>query len=133
MSEHEGSAESGGVVREFVEAFNRRDADALVALAHPEIEFRPTMLVGSKRVYRGHDGLRHWAADLIAAETMHQVRVREIRPLGGGRFLLLSEVLLDGEVVSPSAMVAGLADGKIVEAHAYLSDEEMLAELDLLR
>jgi ketosteroid isomerase-like protein len=127
------SAEADRIGREFVDAFNRRDADALVALAHPEIEFRPTMLVGSKRVYRGHDGLRRWAADLIAAQTEHQVRVREIRSLGDQRFLLLSEVLLDGEAVTPSAMVARLADGKIIEARAYLSDEEMLTELDLLR
>jgi len=55
-SEHRAQADRIG--REFVDAFNRRDADGLVALSHPDIEFRPTMLAGSKRVYKGHEGLR---------------------------------------------------------------------------
>jgi ketosteroid isomerase-like protein len=133
VSTHENNIPPDQIAREFVEAFNRRDTDGLLALVHPEIEFRPTMLVGSERVYRGHDGFRSWAEDLAAAEATHQVRVRDIRVLEDRRFLVLSEVLLDGEVVAPSAMVAKLEEGKIVEAHAYLSDEAMLTELGLLR
>jgi len=129
-SEHRVQADSIG--REFVDAFNRRDADGLVALSHPDIEFRPTMLAGSKRVYKGHEGLRCWVAELVASGAQHHVRVSEIRKLDDRRFLLLSEVLLDGEAVAPSAMVAKLAGGKIIEDHAYLSDEGMLVELDLL-
>ncbi|MGH2913216.1 MAG: nuclear transport factor 2 family protein, partial [Solirubrobacteraceae bacterium] len=117
----------------FIEAFNLRDAEAMVALTHPELEFRPTMLAGSRRVYKGHDGLRTWVADLVASGAEHQVRVREVRVLGEQRLIVFTEVLLDGEAISPSAMVATLRDGKIVEARAYLSDEETLAELDLLR
>jgi ketosteroid isomerase-like protein len=117
----------------FVDAFNRRSADDLVALSHPDIEFRPTMLTGSRRVYRGHEGLRTWAAELVAGGAGHQVRVREVRSVEGNRLIVLSEVLLDGEVLTPSAMVARLRDGKIVEVKAYLSDEATLNELDLLR
>jgi ketosteroid isomerase-like protein len=133
VSPHENKVLLAQIVREFVDAFNRRDADGLLALAHLEIEFRPTMLVGSERVYRGYDGFRSWVADLVASPATHQVRVREIRVLEDQRFLVLSDVLLDSEVVSASAMVAKLADGKIVEAHAYLSDEAMLTDLNLLR
>lgn len=50
--------------RDFTDAFNRRDADGLVALADPAIEFCPTELVGSRRAYHGHEGLRQWVADL---------------------------------------------------------------------
>jgi ketosteroid isomerase-like protein len=121
-----------GIGRLFVDAFNRRDVEGLVALAHPEIEFRPTMIVGSKRIYKGHEGLRCWVADLIATDAKHYARVREVRMLEDQRLVVLSEVLLDGEVVSPSAMIARLLDGKIVDVQAYLSDETMLMELNLL-
>jgi ketosteroid isomerase-like protein len=120
------------IAHDFVNAFNLRDTEALVALTHPEVEFRPTMLAGSKRVYKGHDDLRTWVADLVASGAEHQVRVREVRALGEERLILLTEVLLDGEAITPSAMVATLRDGKIVEAKAYLSDETTLNGLDLL-
>jgi ketosteroid isomerase-like protein len=133
MAAFERQVQANQVGHDFIAAFNLRDADALVALAHPDVEFRPTMLVGSRRVYKGHEGLRTWVADLIASGAEHQVRVREVRTLGDERLVVLTEVLLGGEVISPSAMIATLRDGKVVEAHAYLSDETTLAELDLLR
>jgi hypothetical protein len=117
----------------FIDAFNRRDAEQLVALADPDIYFYPTELVGARRVYRGHDGLRRWVADLEASEIDHRVRLREVRALDESHFLVLSEVVMDGESVSPSAMLASLGDtGGILQAHAYLSDEQMLARLGLL-
>jgi hypothetical protein len=119
--------------RRFVDAFNRRDVDELVALADPDIEFHPTSIVGARRVYRGHDGLRRWATELGIAEIGHEVRVREVRQLDESRFLLLCEVLVDGELVTPSAMLARLTEaGRIVEAHAYLTDEETLTQVGIV-
>ncbi len=132
MPAAQNQAQATQIGHDFIDAFNARDAEALVALTHPDIEFRPTMLVGSKRVYKGHDDLRAWVADLVASGAEHQVRMREVRTVGEERLIVLTEVLLDGEVITPSAMVATLRDGKIVEAKAYLSDEVTLTELDLL-
>lgn len=61
----------------FIDAFNRRDANGLVALCHPEIEFNPTILVGERRTYRGHDGLRHWVAQLEESGSEHRARSPE--------------------------------------------------------
>lgn len=132
MSKTEVSIEAVG--HRFIDAFNRRDADALIALADPEIEFSPTSLVGTRRTYRGHDDMRRWVTELReSAIEHHQVRVREVRAVGDDRFVVLSEVLLGGETVSPSAMLARVsAAGLIVEAHAYLTDEQMLVQLGLL-
>lgn len=119
-----------GIGRAFTDAFNRRDADGLVALAHPAIEFCPTELVGSRRAYHGHDGLRQWVADLGESPIKHQVRVQDVRALDAKRFLLLSQVVLGDELISPSAMLAHIDErGAIVKAHAYLTDERMLAQL----
>lgn len=116
----------------FVDAFNRRDADGLVALAHPQVEFVPTILVGQRAVYQGHDGMRRWVADLVASGAVHQVRVREVRQLANDRIALLTEVLIEGDVTSPSAMVAVLREGLIVHAKAYLSDERTLIRVGVL-
>jgi hypothetical protein len=120
------------IAREFIDAFNRRDAEGLVALCDAEIDFQPTPLVGAHDGYRGHDGLRRWVEDLGTSGLDHQVRVREVRVLDERRFLLLSEVWIDGELVSPSAMLARLTEtGAIVEAQAFLSDEETLERIVL--
>jgi hypothetical protein len=41
-------------------------------------------------------------------------------------------VLLEGELLSPSAMIAKLEDGLIVNAKAYLSDESTLIRVGVL-
>jgi hypothetical protein len=130
MGDEELSAEELG--RRFIDGFNRRDADALVALCHPRLEFIPTILVGQRAVYHGHDGLRRWVEDLRESGAAHQVRVRRVRVLAPDRFAVLTEVLLDGELLSPSAMVAGVEDGLIVHVKAYLSDEHTLVRVGVL-
>ncbi|HXE43887.1 MAG TPA: nuclear transport factor 2 family protein [Conexibacter sp.] len=116
----------------FIDAFNRRDADALVALTHPQIVFVPTVLVGQRASYETHEGLRRWVAELIASGATHQVRLRDVRLLDPDRFAALTEVLIEDEVISPSAMIARLRDGLIVHAAAYLSDERTLIRVGVL-
>jgi hypothetical protein len=128
-----GAAAMEAIAGQFIDAFNRRDVDALLALCDRDIEFHPTVLVGARRIYRGHAGMRRWVADLQKAQIQHQVRVRRVRALGERRFMVLSEVLLDGERVTPSALLAQLtADGLIAQAHAYLSDEQTLGQVGLM-
>lgn len=116
----------------FVEAFNDRDDDALVALAHPRIVFRPTALAGHRRTYHGHAGLRRWVAELDATGADFQAHIREIRPLRPSGFLVLSKLRVGEELITDSAMIASVHQGKIIEAHGYLSDEEMLVQLGLI-
>jgi hypothetical protein len=120
------------IARRFIDAFNQRDADGLVALSDPEIEFHPTSLVGKRQRYDGHDGLRRWVAELEASSLRHQVRACEVRQHEDG-FILLSEVLLEGKLITPSAMVARLnEEHAIVEARAFLTDAELLARIGVM-
>lgn len=123
----------GTIGRMFIDAFNRRDVEGMVELSSPDVVFCPTLLVGARREYHGHSGLRRWCADLAAADASHQVRVREVRELAELRFVVLTEVLLDGELVSPSAMIADLDDRRLIaQARSYLSDEQTLIHLGLV-
>lgn len=119
--------------RKFVDAHNRRDIEALCELTDPGIAFHPTAMTGGERVYRGHDGLRRWVDHLHGSKIVHQAQIREVRALDDNRLMILTNVLVDGELVTEAAMLARLTDdGAIVEIHAYLSDEEMLKQVGLL-
>ncbi len=121
------------IARRLVDAFNRRDAEDLVALTDPDVEWHPSLLAGPRRAYRGHDELREWMLDLCRSPIEPQARVLEVEAVGRDRFLLLSEVLIDGQPVSPSALLGRVnAERKIVEAHAYLTDEEMLTQVGIV-
>jgi SnoaL-like domain len=120
------------LARSFVQAFNDRDADALAALAHPRIVFRPTVLVGHRRTYNGHAGLRRWVAEIDVTGIDFQVHIREIRPLAPSGFLVLATLRVGDELITDSAMVASVHQDKIIDAHAYLSHEETLTRLGLI-
>lgn len=120
------------LARGFVEAFNDRDADVLVALSDPHIVFRPTSLVGHRRTYHGHAGLRRWVAELDAIGADFQAHIREIRQLRPSGFLVLSKLRVGDELITDSAMIASVHQDRIIEAHSYLSDESTLVQIGLI-
>ncbi len=132
MGEDDEALSAQEIGRRFIDGFNRRDADALVALCHPRLEFIPTLLAREQAVYRGHDELRRWVAGLVASDAEHEVRVLDVRELDADRFVVLTEVLIGGEAMTRSAMVAALEDGLIVHVKAYLSDEQTLIRVGVL-
>ena len=106
----------------WAEAFNRRDADALVELADPNIAFYPTRLLGGHGPYVGHDRLRRWVAD-ITQESPLSEQITDVRNGQPGHVVALGRVLAHGEPISPFAMWIELRDSRVVEARAYLSGE----------
>jgi hypothetical protein len=120
------------IARCFVDGFNRRDAESLVALSDPSIAFFPTAVVGTGERYDGHDGLRRWVADLEESGIGHQGRLREVRPLEDG-FVLFSDVMLDGNLITPAALVVRLSEcHSIVEARGLLTDSELLTRIGVV-
>ncbi len=68
-----------------VEAYNRRDADALIEELDSAIEWHPAILVelgGSATVYQGHEGIRELLREVD--ETLAEIHVvfSEVRDLG---------------------------------------------------
>ena len=71
------------LVYEANEAFNRRDLDALLALADPDIEWFPRIVeLEGGGPYRGHDGVRRWWESLLAVAPDFRSEVEEVRDLG---------------------------------------------------
>ena len=73
------SQENVEIVRQAVEAFNREDADAFVALAGPNVEWEDAIFwSGVTRTYRGREELREWFNQVLEPwESLH-VEVEEI-------------------------------------------------------
>lgn len=64
-----------------VDAFNRRDWDAFVALIDDEVEVE-SRLVAMEGSYRGQEGLRRWWGDILGAFPDYTIEVQELRDLG---------------------------------------------------
>lgn len=65
------------------DAFNRRDLDALLALADPDIEVFPLIArLEGGGPYRGHDGVRRWWESWLAVAPDFSTEVEEVRDLG---------------------------------------------------
>jgi ketosteroid isomerase-like protein len=55
------------IVRDAMEAFNRRDIDSLLEFADPEVEWQPPAELPGSRVYHGRDGVRQAVTDMLDA------------------------------------------------------------------
>ena len=66
-----------------MDAFNRRDLGAYLALTDPEVEFTPyEVSVQGGEPYRGHAGVRNWWEESFAVFPDLRAEVYEIRDLG---------------------------------------------------
>jgi ketosteroid isomerase-like protein len=77
------SQENVELVYQSSDAFIRRDLDAFLAFNDPDVEFTPRILgVEGGGPYRGHDGIRSWWENLLAALPDFGGEIAEVRDLG---------------------------------------------------
>ena len=68
---------------QMIEALNRRDLDAFLALSHPECEIRPrSAALEGGAPYHGHDGLRSWWENLLSVFPDFTSEIDEVSDLG---------------------------------------------------
>jgi ketosteroid isomerase-like protein len=120
------------LVARLFEAFNRRDADAIVSLCDPGMEFMaPTAeAVGRVGPYVGPNGLqeylfdvvRRWEELLITSGTIEQ---RDDQLLVRGRVYVRSHEL--GIRDMPVAWIWQLRDGRFIRGEVFPDPEEAVA------
>jgi ketosteroid isomerase-like protein len=128
-TEHPGPADDAAtraLVDRWVTAFNARDSEALVALTTGDIEFHPSVLVGTGRLYKGHDELRAWVGDVAATRFEHTAEPFAVRRTAAGDIVMSGEIIVGGEPASAFTMLFRLRDGKVCAAWSFLSDERTL-------
>ena len=75
------SQDYGKNIERAYEAMSRLDAEALVALCEPDVEFRSRIAEADDVTYRGHDGVRDYIATL--AEAFEWVRTEPLEVIEG--------------------------------------------------
>ncbi len=121
------------IVARWVEAFNARDLEGMLACLAHDIALHPVKLIGLEASYRGHNGVRSWFAQLQRHRYAHAIVLSDLRDLGDGRvFATGSLSLREGPEIAPFSGLHRVADGVTVRAHHYLTDPEMIEQLGLL-
>jgi uncharacterized protein len=72
------------------EAMSRLDAEALVAVCDPEVEFRSRIAEADDVTYRGHDGVRDYIASL--AEVFEWIRTEPLDVVEEGDRVVVSNI-----------------------------------------
>src|SRR5260370_6197054 len=130
------SEENVELSRRFIEAFNARDVQAMIALVDPNGKFHPLFAatVGGVTVYRGHDGLRRWHRDFEDAWG-DGIRIEPEAYFDLGEQTLIFYVVRGrgrqsgAEVAMPLALVATWRDGLNVYAKVFDYRVDALSEL----
>jgi ketosteroid isomerase-like protein len=76
------------LVYRVIDAFNRRDLDAFLAIMDADVEFTPyEVWVQGGNPYRGHDGVRSWWQDSFAVLPDLTAEIYEVRDVGNTTFV----------------------------------------------
>ena len=70
------------LVRRFVDAYNSRQLEAQIELCDPEIELVPLRAVLEETIYRGHDGIRRFARDIVESWSEAHIEILEFEARG---------------------------------------------------
>jgi ketosteroid isomerase-like protein len=127
------SEENVEIVRDAVDAINRRDPDAFIACLHPDVEWEDTEgFAGLRSVSRGRAEMREWfeTAFLELWERFH-VEVEEVTEANDGRvflgFLLTARGRGSGVDTEARAWnVFWLVDYKIARRRLFADRDEAL-------
>ena len=102
------------MVRRWVAAINRADADELVTLADPSVDYLPYLgsLSGEAGAYQGHQGLRQYVRDLAEAWSAYSVEIHRLEDLG-------DEVLMEGRLRATGQSSGLEVDAEMAWVHSF--------------
>jgi ketosteroid isomerase-like protein len=108
------SRENVETVREWVAAINRGDADMLVELADPNVDYLPYLGIvsGARGAYQGHEGLRRYVRDLHEAWGSYYVEIRSLRDVG-------DHVIMEGSLRATGATSGVEVDAVMAWLHTF--------------
>lgn len=123
-------ADPAAMVEELYLAFNRRDAEAIVALCDERLEFFPVVTaeaVGRDAPYTGREGLREYLDDIAEAWEELLINPSEIELCGEtvlvrGRVYARSRELGIRDV--PAAWIWEIREGRFVRGELFVDPEQ---------
>ena len=124
------------VVRRAYEAFKRFDAEALIEIADPEIEFANSAAAPGG-TYRGHTGVRRYFKEVEGAfGDRWDAEIERIAEAGENRVILIARIFGEGKAGEPLelrvAHVWELRDCRLLRGTVYLDPERALEAVESL-
>ena len=130
------SQENVELARAVLDTLGTRDAERLIALSDPEVEWHSFFALSEGGVYRGHDGTRRYMCDLADAWEIRAAEVDDA--LGVGDIaLLVGRIHYRGrgsgvESASPAVgWMLKFRDGKVLRFRAFSEPEQALEAVGL--
>jgi ketosteroid isomerase-like protein len=119
------------LVRRGLDAFNRKDAVALVETLDPDAELVPMRSVLEGGAYQGHQGLRRFMEEMDDDWESFQLAGEEFRAVGQDRVLVLGRVVARGrasgvDVDSPAAWLCYVRAGRVARVRFYSDPAEAI-------
>jgi ketosteroid isomerase-like protein len=130
------SVENVELMRRFVEAWNARDVEAIIDCSDPDIELHSSFAAVGGATYRGHDGLRSYQRDLVAAWG-ENIRVEPESYFDLGDVTLSYSVVYGRgqhsgvEAAMPVAVVTSWRDGLMTSFEVFLHRPDALTDLGM--
>jgi ketosteroid isomerase-like protein len=117
-------------VRRAYEAFKAGDAEALIAVSDPDIQFG-TSAAAPGGTFQGHPGIRRYLKEIeIAFGDRWDATIERIADVGGDCVLVIARVFGQGRAGEPLSVhlahVWELKDGKLLRGRVYLDPQEAL-------
>ena len=119
-----------------IDAFNRRDVDAIFECVSPDVEWFPAMSVTFGDGLRGREGVESYVREVSDAWEEYRVVAQDFRDLEEDRVLVLSRVEgrgagSGGLVETEMGQVYDFRDGRIERVRTYLDHREALKAVGL--
>jgi ketosteroid isomerase-like protein len=125
------SANDLETIRAGVAALNRGDVEGIAETLAPDVELVPLRAMLDGSVYRGHEGVRRWLADMEEDWTRFELGLDDLRELSPGRVLVQATMRLRGRsgvaLDSQAAWLCDLADGQVKRIQFFTDADAALA------
>ena len=129
------SSENVAIVRKYIEAFNRRDFDSLIADTDPAVELSEWPEAPGAQTYHGPDGLRQAFEKWFESWEWMHLDIAEIIDAGSHVLVGLNQRARGSgsgvEVEITSHNVYTFRDGKVTRVQLFIDREPALAAAGL--
>jgi len=126
------SEEHADLARRLMDASNRHDVDALLALLSPDVVWEENPeFPGGRDVYRGRAEVREWAEEILDVWEGSHVELEEITQLSDHRVLMEAVISARGRGAGVPVelrfwAILWFAEGKIARREVFWAKEKAL-------
>jgi len=129
------SEENVQLAREVLAALATRDPARLIALSHPDVEWRSFFALSEGGVYRGHDGTRRYMSDLADAWEVGRAEVDDALAIADFA-VLVGRIHFRGrgsgvESAAAAGWVLKFREGKLLRFRAFREPAQALEAVGL--